>query len=323
MYEKLMNLLESWEKKNPWTNVYGLTRSIIALSSMLTLIFNPAEIIFRPAPGVANYPLCQYTYSAFCLGQNNYVYLNIIRWVCILLLFLVVIGWRPRITGIIHWFISYSMQSDLIVIDGGEQVAAVLTFLLLPITLTDSRKWHWSITISDPSEQHKNLSFKVIAFVAYFFFRLQIAILYFHSVISKIRDKEWIDGTAVYYYVHDKAIGFNSLFTYLSQWFSSSKLIVIPTWGTLIVQMIIFGSLFAPKKYWRYILIIAISMHEIFALFLGLISFSMIMMGALILFLTPIESNFTFLYLKQKEFLNRFKNQFKKKRDDAVYEKEA
>ncbi|MEC1682704.1 sporulation-delaying protein SdpB family protein [Bacillus mojavensis] len=297
MLENIKQTITGWDERNPWTNVYGLARSIIALSSLLTLLVNHPSLIMKPASGISSYPACKMNLSLFCLGENNYMMLNLVRWICIAILVLVVIGWRPIITGILHWYVSYSLQSSLIVIDGGEQAAAVMTFLLIPITLTDPRKWHWSGR-PDDAEGQRTLG-KITAFISYFVIRLQVAVLYFHSTVAKLSQQEWVDGTAVYYFAQEKTIGFNGFFQALTKPFVTSPLVVIPTWGTLLVQIVIFAALFAPKKHWRLILIIAVFMHEIFAVMLGLISFSVIMAGILILYLTPIDSTFQFTYIRR------------------------
>ncbi|MFE6465468.1 sporulation-delaying protein SdpB family protein [Bacillus subtilis] len=296
MLENIKQTITRWDERNPWTNVYGLARSIIALSSLLTLLINHPSLIMKPASGISSYPACKMNLSLFCLGENNYMMLNLFRWVCIVILVLVVIGWRPRITGVLHWYVSYSLQSSLIVIDGGEQAAAVMTFLLLPITLTDPRKWHWS---TRPIEGKRTLG-KITAFISYFVIRIQVAVLYFHSTVAKLSQQEWVDGTAVYYFAQEKTIGFNGFFQALTKPIVTSPFVVIPTWGTLLVQIVIFAALFAPKKHWRLILIIAVFMHEIFAVMLGLISFSIIMAGILILYLTPIDSTIQFTYIRRR-----------------------
>ncbi|UFT99137.1 hypothetical protein KO561_18470 [Radiobacillus kanasensis] len=295
MFRKIENILSEWKIKTPWTNVYGLARSLIAFAGMLTLIVNKPEILFKPSSASADYPICDYGFSAFCLAQNDYTYLNLIRWIFVFILFLVVIGWRPRFTGILHWYIAYSMQSAMVVIDGGEQAASVIAFLLIPITLTDRRKWHWE---SPEKTLSVNMYSKIIANISIIFIRIQVAIIYFHSTIAKLGNAEWIDGTAVYYYSREKTIGFNSFFDQITNPIVGSPLIVIPTWGTLLVQLLIFGGLFAPKKYWKSIFVIAVFMHEIFALMLGLISFSMVMVGTLMLYLIPVESQLKLLSFK-------------------------
>ncbi|MDM5336500.1 hypothetical protein QUF84_04550 [Fictibacillus enclensis] len=309
MFQKVEHLIASWKTSTPWTNVYGLARSIIALSSMLTLLVNKPEILFKPSSASNDFPICETGYSAFCFAQNDYGSLNVIRWICIILLFIVAIGWRPRITGILHWYVAYSMQASMVVIDGGEQAAAVISFLLLPITLTDPRKWHWSI---NENRFNPGIHSKIIAYVSYFFIRLQVAVIYFHSTIAKLKNSEWIDGTAVYYYSREKTVGFNTFFDQITHGMIGSPLVVIPTWGTLLVQIVIFCSLFAPRRQWKTIFIIAVSMHEIFALMLGLISFSMIMTGILILYLVPIDSVFG------KLFAGNSKTKFKKLEEEVV-----
>lgn len=62
---------------------------------------------------------------------NDYMYLNIIKWLAIVLLIIIASGWRPRFTGIIHWWICYSLQNSALTLDGGEQVSAVITLLLI------------------------------------------------------------------------------------------------------------------------------------------------------------------------------------------------
>ena len=285
--------INDWKVLNPWTNVYGITRSILALSTFLTLLFNKTEYLFKPAAGIDSYPFRILDFTLFGFGQDNYLMLTIFKYFALLILFLVIIGWRPRITGILHWYIALSVQSDMIVIDGGSQIAAILTFLLIPITLTDNRKWHWS-----KLERNNHTHSKIIVFITYFFIRLQIAIVYFDSVVEKLKVQEWVDGTAVYYFTKDPIMGFNSVFTMLSNWIVESPFVVLITWLTLLVQMILVFALVLPKKYWKSILIVAILMHEVIALFLGLITFSLTMLRALIIYLVPITDHISLKNLK-------------------------
>ena len=282
---KIDNLIEKWTHLNPWTNVYGLSRSILALSTFFTLLFNDVSYLFKPASGMDDYPariILKYTFFSF--GENNYLTLSILKLLALVILFLVVIGWRPRITAIPHWYLMVSLQNNLTVVDGGTQIAAVLTLLFIPIALLDNRKWHWGV--SHKTNEHA----KIISFVTYNIIRIQIALLYFDSTIKKLAVDEWMDGTAVYYYISDPIIGFNNFFDFISRWFVNTPLITLPTWGTIIIQTILFLSLFAPKRYWSTILIFGIFMHEIFALLLGLVSFSITMTGVLIIYLVPLEN---------------------------------
>src|SRR5699024_3817776 len=298
MFKKLKRKILNWTNSNiPWTNVYGLARSIIAMSTALTLAFNDSYILFKPAAGIPEYPQCNgiSNISIFCLFSNKYIYLEIIRWLCVILLVIIASGWRPCITGILHWWISYSFHASALTVDGGDQVAAVITLLLIPLMLTDPRKWHWqvmdkNILIWDQKTRYTSL----LAFATSWVIRFQVAVLYLNSSVAKLKTSEWLDGTAVYYYIQQPMLGMPSILKDIFNPILTSSLVVIPTWGTLIVQFILFAAFFAPKKYWKHILIIAIFMHEIFAIMLGLISFSLIMLAVLILYLRPIEDSFNF-----------------------------
>lgn len=287
---------------NPWTNVYGFARTLIALSMILTLSINPAETFFRPSSSSSEYPSCGNTFSLFCMVPNDYLYLNLIKWVAVILLLIVASGWRPRITGVVHWYIAYSFNVSALAIDGGEQVAVVLTLLLLPVTLTDSRKWHWQTYSCEDINTDKEVMKRIIAMVSFYAIRFQVAILYFHSTVAKLLNKEWVDGTAVYYYLNEPMLGLPSFLMNIVNPILSSGLVVIPTWGTILLQICLFGALFAPKKYWKYFLIAALLFHETIAVMLGLISFSIIMCAALILYLRPVESEFKFVKKLSQSF---------------------
>lgn len=281
---------------SPWTNVYGLARTLLALATALTLSINDANTFFRPSSSSMTYPNCEGNISIFCVVPTDYLYLDIVRWISVILLLVVASGWRPRITGVIHWWITYSLFVSALTLDGGEQVGAVLTFLLLPITITDPRKWHWkrddnSIDISD-----KQLSMRIISHVSIIAIRFQVAILYFHATIAKLFSHEWVDGTAVYYYMNNPMLGLPSYLYKIVEPVIASSMVVVPTWGTLILQTLLFAAFFTPKRYWKYFLFIALVFHETIAVMMGLISFSITMSAALILYLRPSEEDFIILH---------------------------
>jgi len=86
MINILNNKLVNWVYiSSPWTNVYGLARTILALSTIIALTFNDADIFFRPTSDSPYYPICTNRLTIFCIvNENNYSYLNILRFICIL-----------------------------------------------------------------------------------------------------------------------------------------------------------------------------------------------------------------------------------------------
>lgn len=293
MFQKVGNKVYEWiVNQNPWTNIYGVARSLMALSTILTLLANDVRTFFRPIAGVDTYPACtNNSFSLFCLVPSDYFYLNIAKWVAIVILLLVVSGWRPRITGVLHWWVAFSFQTSAVTLDGGEQVAQVLTFLLIPITLTDSRKWHWNPFV--PSNNSiKSLHARVIAMVFLFAIRFQVSIIYFHAAVAKFFRVEWLDGTAVYYYLSDPMLGLPKIFKSLLDPILTSPLVAIVTWGTTILELLLFLGLFAKDQWKKPLLIGGFVLHGCIAVMLGLISFSIIMFGALIIYLRPLDKEF-------------------------------
>src|SRR5688572_23611348 len=129
---------------DPWTNVYGLGRTILASSTALTLLFNNSNTLFAPLAGGLEPPLCTNALqqlATFCLVPSNMLEAG--RWGSIAILVLVASGWRPRLTGLLHWWVSHSLFVSASNVDGGDQASVALTVLLLPLTLTDDRVWHW------------------------------------------------------------------------------------------------------------------------------------------------------------------------------------
>lgn len=288
--------------KKPWTNVYGLARALIALSTLVTLLFNDVSTLFKPVAGFMEYPSCSvYSISVFCLVPNDYLYLNVMKWIAIIILIMVISGWRPRYTGVLHWWIASSIQNTAVTLDGGEQVAVVLTFLLIPITILDNRKWHWT-TIAEENIKKTRPHATIIASVFLLAIRLQMAIIYFQAAIAKVKNPEWIDGTALYYYLNDPMLGLNNTLKVLFNPILNSSLVVLPTWGTILLELALGSGLLASKKYRNILLLSGISLHISIALIMGLYSFSTIMCAGLILAFYPSEKPINIF--KSKELSN-------------------
>lgn len=280
---------------NPYTNVLGVARSFLGLGLLILFLFNSMDNVFLKSSGnnkiYKNAPL-----SIFSYLPENYLYFEIVRWIFIIILILIIIGWRPKLLAIPHTYIAYCINSSGVVIDGGEQVAFVFSILLLPILLFDNRKWHWENASITPSNKN------VLFFISYTFIRIQVAILYLHSFVGKLFNEEWINGTAVYYYLKDPMLGTPLFLNPIIYPILDSPFVALITWFALLIQLILVCSLFIDKKYWRTVLILALLFHESIAILLGLFSFSAAMIGVLILYLRPLEK--TYNLFKKEESLN-------------------
>lgn len=271
-----------WSIKNPFTNVIGLSRTLLAVATAFTIAFNPPSVLFTPTAGVNDVPRCSGGFlkiSAFCLAPAQ---LGIIRWVSVVVLIVVASGWRPRLTAVPHAWMAYSLFSSSTMFDGGDQINLVLTVLLLPVALLDSRRWHWSL------EARSSPVARLGAWSAILMIRVQVAAVYFVSGISKLGQAEWANGTAMYYWL----LTFGGTPGWLVLFLSKPIFVITMTWGAIALEVALALALVLPRKKWPPFLIVGIAFHILIALFFDLASFALAMIAALILYLRPADEPF-------------------------------
>ena len=280
---------------NPWTNVYGLARTILALATAATLAVNGKETLFHPLPGVASLPpLCGtglQPLGVYCLASGH---LDLARWLSVAALLLVASGYRPRFTGLLHWWVAFSLPANAVLIDGGDQVSMILAMLLVPVTLTDGRKWHWQAPVErDPSTVERTR--RLVALLALLLVRVQVAGIYFHASVGKFPVEEWADGTAVYYWLLHPAFGAAPwLAGLLRPLLLNGAFAALLSWSVTGGEYLLSAALVMPKRYWRFMLAYGLALHAGIILIHGLVSFGSIMFAALVLFLRPVELPFAF-----------------------------
>lgn len=301
MLTRLGESVRPWLSRTPWTNVYGLGRSVLALGTLLTLAASSTDILFRPAVGQPDTPQCSGLARAgiFCLLDDN---LEVARWIAIALLLVVASGWRPRVTGLVHWWVANSFAFSITIPDGGDHLTSLLAFLLLPLTLTDRRRWHWA-----PAEEAEappspaGDAAKLFALSGIAVIRLQMAGVYFHAAVAKFGVAEWADGTALYYWLNDPVFGApHWVRPILAPLLENGLAIAAITWGSMLIELALFLGLVLHRRFWKYLLPLGILFHASIAFGMGLLSFSTAMTGALILYLRPFDQEFAFERLRSR-----------------------
>jgi sporulation delaying protein B len=290
-FSKIAGWVRPWVARNPFTNVYGLSRTLLALATAGTIAWNPPHILFSPVAGVYDVPRCNspiLAASLFCLLPP--ARLQFARWLGVAILVLVASGWRPRLTAIPHAWVSYSLFSSSTIFDGGDQITLVLAVLLLPIALLDSRRWHWSPISADVGLHPLQ---RLIAWSAIFIIRLQVAAVYFVSGISKLAQAEWANGTAMYYWL----LTFGGAPRWVVSLSSKPLVVVALTWGALALEVTLALGLILPRRFWPILLSAGIVFHILIAAFFDLGSFATAMIAALILFLRPADEPFPLISL--------------------------
>ena len=282
--ESIISLIDFGYNSNPWTNVYGLARVCLASGLLFTMIFSGVDNLFPTIKGeFLKQP--QFFYdkiSIFYILRDNLL----IAWIiCIIILSIVISGFLPQVTGILHWWIAYSYLVSGIIIEGGDQIASIIALLLIPVTLTDNRLNHWS----RPKENNRQ-KLSLFIWSIYVIIMLQVSIIYLHAGIAKLSVEEWLNGTAVYYWFTHSNFGVREPFKNTVSYFLSNTFIcTFLTWGTMIYEIILFGWLFMSRNRWNWklIFISAVMFHFSIALVHGLVSFMFTMIGALILYFFP------------------------------------
>ncbi len=297
-FYKDIESIKKYFEINPWTNVYGFARSSLALSLLITLVFTGQEYLF---PTVDNLLMKQPLFSAekvsiFWLFKNN---LSIAYYLSIFILTWVISGYLPQMSGFLHWWISLSYISSGIIIEGGDQIAAIISFFLIPVTLTDNRVNHWN----KPKQSNRSLV-KFFIWSVYAIIILQVSIIYLHASTAKLSVNEWLNGTAVYYWFTHNVFGVSEFLRPMTySLLSNTVIVVLISWGTIILELLLFGWLFMKRNNWnwKFLFLMAFSFHFCIAMVHGLFSFFLSMVGALTLYFFP--KNIHLNFKKWKHFI--------------------
>ena len=128
--------IESWGNKYAQFNfsyhTLQVSRTLIAIATLTTLICSPTNAIFTEAffqrLEVKNTLLSNY--NLFILVGFKHIIISKI--ICFIVLFGVISGYFVKITSMLHWYITFSFFSISTIIDGGDQIASILTLLIIP-----------------------------------------------------------------------------------------------------------------------------------------------------------------------------------------------
>ena len=279
------SFVDNISKENPLTNIYAFGRSLIALSTFFTLLFNNPYSIFKPIAGIEEVPLCvnEASSSFFCVFRD-FIPLQFTVIIALIILFLVIIGLYPRYTCLLHYWITVSFSGSATILDGGDQVNTVISFLLIPICLMDGRKWAYN-------SDHKNSNNQIInifLWVTFGVIVLQVGIIYLNASIEKLKVEEWRNGTAVYYFFSSSILGMpNYLKPLMNPILTNPFFVTVITYGTLFLEFMLFCSIFMQRNLKLILFLIGVSFHFLIVIIHGLPTFFLSMSGALVFLLLP------------------------------------
>lgn len=272
----------------PWSNVVGVARSALALGTLLTLLLSDPVRLFGPVDDAATIGMIGIPgwLNLFRLGGDPH--LELTRTVAMVVLALVVVGWRPRWTAIPHWWVTWSFTASTRLPEGGDHLATCLTLLLVPLVLTDGRRWHW-----DAAPSAAGVVPTVVARSALAVIRLQVCVVYLHAAVAKLGSSDWTGGCALFYWMRHPTFGAPTwLVDRLSGLLTSGVVVALLTWGVMVLELLLAAALVMSPERRRRLLVAGIAFHVGIAAIQGLVSFGMAMAGALILYLRPVDVPF-------------------------------
>jgi antimicrobial peptide system SdpB family protein len=267
----------------PWGSGYGLARTLLAVATAGTLIATAPDVLLSPLANGVVPPTCHGLTQAgvWCAVPAGHG--QAARWLSIAILAVVASGWRPRFTAPAHWWVSWSLIANVTVQDGGDQITAVLTLLLLPLALTDRRRWHWQPAPSSPVNTGR-----VAAHAAIVLVQIQMSLLYFQASVAKLGVPEWADGTAMYYWLRHPTFGTASWLRPLTDAVTGSPFgVAAITWASVGLELSLAAAILLRPGARRVLLRAGIAFHAAIALCMGLLSFGVAMSAGLLLYLLP------------------------------------
>lgn len=267
-------------------NTYGLARSFLALSTLITLTCTDPQVYFNKAFFRIGPPENTVLPNWFYLwGPEN---VNLSAGIAAAILLWVISGYLPQLTGVLHAWITYSFFTASVIVEGGDQIAQIITLLLVPVCVFDKRLNHWHL--------REYFHYRRPDAVAYFCYsvvvliQLQMAVLYLFAGADKIRVDEWADGSAIYYWFNNSPFGATPLLHLLFDPIVTNPLFTpLITWSVIVLELLLFAAFFMPPQTKKILLPAAIAFHFMIVLLHGLVSFFFAMAGGLILYLLPAD----------------------------------
>lgn len=263
-------------------HILPLVRFVLAFSLLITLLCNTYDNLFPIEIEI----ISNYSPSIFFEKINFFYVFRDNKGLCyvlsILILLITMFGFFPFVTGILQWYLIFSFVNISPVVDGGDQINSIICFLLIPINMLDFRVNQWRL------EKTVSLFNKFVGYVCYILIKVQVAIVYLHASVGKFVVPEWADGTAVYYWLQHEIYGFE-YWDIISFIFKNSFFTSTITWGSVLLELLLFCAIFMTQKYKKYLFVLGVLFHFLIFIFLGLFSFFLVMTSALLIYLLPLS----------------------------------
>jgi antimicrobial peptide system SdpB family protein len=163
----------------------------------------------------------------------------------------------------------------MLVNEGGDQINMILTLLIIPFCFANHNLNGFQCNFI------KNNLFLKLNLIA---IKIQLSILYLQASIEKIYQKDWNNGTAMYYWFNDSLFGSNEFFKIIFGFlFENNFSLFLITWLVIFFEFFFSISIFMKQKVKYFFFVIAFTFHLLIFLIHGLGTFCLSMTAGLVL----------------------------------------
>lgn len=278
-------MLNVWS--NVWTRVrrsdpVGVARAILAIASLSTLLLTPAPALFLQFLPSAVDGRCVgiSRFALFCTTRSLGGSYEIAVGIAAIVLVAVLSGYAPRVLAVPHFYIAWSISQNVALVEGGDQVNAAVTMLMIPWLLVNSK--HNAYSRADP--YRPQVLTNAFAYGSALLIRVQLTLIYAIAALAKMGVPQWADGSALWYWLQVPTFGLPPhLFAAIAPILEQPIVTVSGTYGVMVFELALAASIWVDARWARYVLIGGIVFHAGIALVLGLWSFGISMTAVLLI----------------------------------------
>lgn len=289
MYRKLSDaagglgaaILRYWAR-SPHGFQLTVARSVLALSTALVLAANDTSVLLHDpsTPGLRPSNCTGLAaLGAFCLDESADA--EVVRWLLVLLCVPTLIGAVPGLAAPLHAYAAFTLASNTVGIEGGDYLTASVTAVLALVCVTDWRPFGWPPRSSaTPALRHVPSQILLVTL------KVQLAYVYLEAAVVKQTHPIWADGSALWFWLQQPNFGARpEIRSVLGSAFSHAPLLQSATWGVIVTEYVLAFSVLAARRRNVRLMTLALSatMHLVFALVLGLVTFAISMIGVVLL----------------------------------------
>ncbi|AGL17026.1 exporter of killing factor SpbC [Actinoplanes sp. N902-109] len=262
----------------PRGRAYALLRTTLAAQALIVLVLDPDGRLFPATAANPGGVRCDGVHGAalWCLGGPSASLLPA-RLVTIVVLLPAMLGWRPRLVGIPHWYVTFSLAMAMPVPVGGDYVAQIATMLLIPVCLGDRRRWHWS-----PVRAPLAPGWRGAAYAATLVLRLQVTIIYATAGLAKAADGRWRDGSVLAMLSTDPRYGLPGWLRPAGLFLAGhAPLAIGAAWAVIGAEVLLAVAVHGTAGWRRAAFVVGVVLHAGIVVAFGLPTFGAVMIAVL------------------------------------------